>query len=1098
MYILSSMLLFSIITSASGQIEYYCSNSTISGDLNIAILVNNHYGSACDKAAPESAVNPLSDSIRLWTGTALPESLTIGLRVLDVCGDVDRASKLIHELVPWSSLYEDNVATDICTVSDSLVSVGMVSTVQPISYELTSLLQKASIPLVVAKNGYQNKVGPENRSTQVLGDSQETLTEILSKFLVALNWDFLTVVHSDDEAGLNSYEAFRSLSSKYYLCIDKVITVSSEQLDGKINTEGVVYLGSEGIGLRVLTLADLKDKTWVTTLNIKGLELRGPGRVYSVVRSGEDLVTQALKALGDAMSATINERNCNTDSITSCINSEFKSLFVRNTEKEIDELADVSYYAYLQPDDVKVATITLSGVTTELGFKKEPSLCDPTVTDCRDQCKHLQRNYLYIPGDWMIVMSLPIGKEIDPNNRWACIEYTDVGLFRAEAASYAFFALQNAFGNVRGQNTGLLVLDSCGDKLKTAGIVYDIVRGDLDSEICDTEDPTNCFNHTKIAVFIGDYSSAVTQKIQTILRDIPIIHMSYGASSVTLSDRTQFPYFLRTNPPDNIQTHYMVALLKRLRDDSKEPVNAVNIIYTDGLYGRTGAESVKEALSSTEICVHLEKKVNETRPNNFSVLVNDILQTTEDVKFIIVFLDTSHLDNLMVTIGLPQYRNSWLSQGFSFIFSDTWNDDPELLDKYGEIVKGSFSFKFNADFESENLASNLMNRDLPTVENVNPWLSTLEQEVGECKLRGNFMSEYSAPCELAQDLSAFAKESYSLHMIKALTTATVALQNLAFNHLNSNPNYLFDPDTITSRYDSFLRIEIPQLLQNKPKTHQPFTQKSADSDTYGNGKVGYTIYNINGDPDYVKIFETSYDPSVGLANSYIALPNFFKSNKVVGDITSFREQCFQSTDASGSPTTTAPSVPASIKTAVIIMGVALGLLIICLIAFCIIQRWRKERQNRSTAATTEGAYSEMCNYPENLSIEQLRGIRNYVSSPERATEAMDIHTDAGQSSHSYVSLQGKEATIPKPPDEEDPYMHPQNNAPIQGKDNAAFAPSEADDTVKISDSVSNASCTLSTSTASTRNTGVPTPAPRLSNSKESHSEDFLSQETCYV
>jgi len=63
--------------------------------------------------------------------------------------------------------------------------------------------------------------------------------------------------------------------------------------------------------------------------------------------------------------------------------------------------------------------------------------------------------------------------------------------------------------------------------------------------------------------------------------------MAYGASSITLNDRKNYPYFLRTNPADNLQGHFMVALLKSFKTSK---INAVNIIYTDGLYGRTGAE----------------------------------------------------------------------------------------------------------------------------------------------------------------------------------------------------------------------------------------------------------------------------------------------------------------------------------------------------------------------------------------------------------------------------------------------------------------------------------------------------------------------------
>lgn len=53
----------------------------------------------------------------------------------------------------------------------------------------------------------------------------------------------------------------------------------------------------------------------------------------------------------------------------------------------------------------------------------------------------------------------------------------------------------------------------------------------------------------------------------------------------------------------------------------------------------------------------------------------------------------------MNTISKSENRNTWLSQGFSFIFSDTWNNDNELLEMFGPIVRGSFSFKFNSDFK---------------------------------------------------------------------------------------------------------------------------------------------------------------------------------------------------------------------------------------------------------------------------------------------------------------------------------------------------------------------------------------------------------------
>ena len=66
--------------------------------------------------------------------------------------------------------------------------------------------------------------------------------------------------------------------------------------------------------------------------------------------------------------------------------------------------------------------------------------------------------------------------------------------------------------------------------------------------------------------------------------------MAYGASSVTLNDRVRYPYFLRTNPADDLQAHFMVQLIRKIGSEPGNDVRAVNILFSSGLYGRTGAE----------------------------------------------------------------------------------------------------------------------------------------------------------------------------------------------------------------------------------------------------------------------------------------------------------------------------------------------------------------------------------------------------------------------------------------------------------------------------------------------------------------------------
>lgn len=72
--------------------------------------------------------------------------------------------------------------------------------------------------------------------------------QMMILFMVELEWDFITVVRSDDAIGNESYEVFERVAQKYRICIDKVVLVNASSTNLDVATKGVVYLGSEGIG----------------------------------------------------------------------------------------------------------------------------------------------------------------------------------------------------------------------------------------------------------------------------------------------------------------------------------------------------------------------------------------------------------------------------------------------------------------------------------------------------------------------------------------------------------------------------------------------------------------------------------------------------------------------------------------------------------------------------------------------------------------------------------------------------------------------------------------------------------------------------------
>lgn len=70
---------------------------------------------------------------------------------------------------------------------------------------------------------------------------------------------------------------------------------------------------------------------------------------------------------------------------------------------------------------------------------------------------------------------------------------------------------------------------------------------------------------------------------------LPVPHVAYGASSILLNDKNFIKFFARTNPDDAEQASNMVLLLRKLNAIGHN-IRAVNVIYSNSVYGRTAAQ----------------------------------------------------------------------------------------------------------------------------------------------------------------------------------------------------------------------------------------------------------------------------------------------------------------------------------------------------------------------------------------------------------------------------------------------------------------------------------------------------------------------------
>jgi len=97
----------------------------------------------------------------------------------------------------------------------------------------------------------------------------------------------------------------------------------------------------------------------------------------------------------------------------------------------------------------------------------------------------------------------------DPDNQWSCRDFTTTNLFRTEAATFAFNFLKNS--KLQDDRFGLLILDTCGNKLRAGGVLYDAIRGTR--ELCNRKG--ECFDPKSVVLVIGNYGSAGSQQVSS-------------------------------------------------------------------------------------------------------------------------------------------------------------------------------------------------------------------------------------------------------------------------------------------------------------------------------------------------------------------------------------------------------------------------------------------------------------------------------------------------------------------------------------------------------------------------------------------------------
>ncbi|KAK7142760.1 hypothetical protein R3I94_012191 [Phoxinus phoxinus] len=228
-----------------------------------------------------------------------------------------------------------------------------------------------------------------------------------------------------------------------------------------------------------------------------------------------------------------------------------------------------------------------------------------------------------------------------------------------------------------------------------------------------------------IAGVIGPGSSSVAIQVQNLLQLFNIPQIAYSATSIDLSDKTLFKYFLRVVPSDTLQARALLDIVKRYN------WTYVSAVHTEGNYGESGMEAFKELVSQEGLCIaHSDKIYSNAGEKQFDRLLRKLRERLPKARVVVCFCEGMTVRGLLMAM-----RRLGVTGEFLLIGSDGWADRDEVVEGYEQEAVGGITMKLQSaevtSFDDYYLKLRL------NTNNRNPWFAEFWQYRFQCRLPGH-------------------------------------------------------------------------------------------------------------------------------------------------------------------------------------------------------------------------------------------------------------------------------------------------------------------------------------------------------------------------
>ncbi|XP_034000799.1 metabotropic glutamate receptor 1-like, partial [Trematomus bernacchii] len=228
-----------------------------------------------------------------------------------------------------------------------------------------------------------------------------------------------------------------------------------------------------------------------------------------------------------------------------------------------------------------------------------------------------------------------------------------------------------------------------------------------------------------IAGVIGPGSSSVAIQVQNLLQLFNIPQIAYSATSIDLSDKTLFKYFLRVVPSDTLQARALIDIVKRYN------WTYVSAVHTEGNYGESGMEVFKELASQDGLCIaHSDKIYSNAGEKQFDRLLRKLRERLPKARVVVCFCEGMTVRGLLAAM-----RRLGVAGEFLLIGSDGWADRVEVVEGYEQEAVGGLTVKLQSD-EVSSFDEYFMKLKLST-NTRNPWFPEFWQYRFQCRLPGH-------------------------------------------------------------------------------------------------------------------------------------------------------------------------------------------------------------------------------------------------------------------------------------------------------------------------------------------------------------------------